>query len=61
MSETIRKIDAFQVEWKPGNPRTANSAWLRIETETAVGYGEVSPMMGANTRSISSTVTSRHR
>lgn len=46
MSETIRKIDAFQMEWKPGNSRTTNSAWLRIETASTVGYGEVSPMMG---------------
>lgn len=46
MSETIRKIDAFQLEWKPGSSRSANSAWLRVETESAVGYGEVSPMMG---------------
>lgn len=47
MPDAIRLVEAFQLAWKPDSPRTANSAWVRIELESGlVGYGEASPMMG---------------
>lgn len=47
MRDTIKSVEAFQLEWVPGNSRLTNSGWVRIATEAGVvGYGEVSPMMG---------------
>jgi L-alanine-DL-glutamate epimerase-like enolase superfamily enzyme len=49
MRDTIKSVEAFQVEWIPGNSRFTNSGWIRITTEAGlVGYGEVSPMMGGD-------------
>ena len=46
-ASVIKAVDAFQVEWHPGDPPGRRSALVKVTTEEGlVGYGEASPMHG---------------
>ena len=43
----IARIEAFQVQWRPEDPPTARSGFLRVWSDDGrCGLGEVSPMQG---------------
>src|SRR5262245_43219312 len=43
----IARIEAFQVQWRPEDPPSARSAFLRVWTDDGrSGLGEASPMQG---------------
>ena len=43
----IDRIDAFQVQWRPEDPPSARSAFLRVWSDDGrCGLGEASPMQG---------------
>jgi L-alanine-DL-glutamate epimerase-like enolase superfamily enzyme len=43
----ITKIEAFQVQWAPGEKPEQRGAFLRVHTDSGhVGLGEASPMLG---------------
>ncbi len=47
MRARIKRVEALQVSWTPGDPPGQRSALVRIETEDGVvGWGEASPMQG---------------
>lgn len=46
-ASVIKSVEAFQVEWNPGDPPGRRSALVKVVTEEGlVGYGEASPMHG---------------
>jgi L-alanine-DL-glutamate epimerase-like enolase superfamily enzyme len=43
----ITRVEAFQIEWTPGEPMERRGAFLLVHTDTGMtGIGEASPMMG---------------
>jgi len=43
----ITRIDAFQIEWTPGDPAERRGAFLLVHTDSGItGLGEASPMQG---------------
>src|SRR5665213_1148011 len=43
----IAKIEAFQIEWEPGEPAERRGAFLLVHADDGtVGIGEASPMLG---------------
>ena len=43
----IARVEAFQIEWLPGEPNERRGAFLRVHADDGtVGIGEVSPMLG---------------
>ncbi len=43
----ITRVEAFQVQWAPGEKSSQRSAFVRVHTDTGlVGLGEASPMQG---------------
>ena len=47
----ITRVEAFQVEWTPGEPAERRSAFVLVHTDDgATGIGEASPMLGASLR-----------
>ena len=43
----IARIEAFQVQWRPEDPPSARSGFLRVWSDDGrCGLGEVSPMQG---------------
>jgi len=43
----IAKVEAFQVQWAPGDPPAQHSAFVRVHADDGrIGLGEASPMQG---------------
>ena len=58
----IARIEAFQVQWRPEDPPSARSGFLRVWSDDGrCGLGEVSPMQGGLVSLTILSTTSRPR